>query len=272
MYKRYKKAQEHRHRSNQDRYIHVDVRRDWFVFGITTAIAVATFFVVLVYTIYAKRQAVASEGATRATSYAVTVASNTLDHTIKREAAQDIIDQNARDEAKRVADQSARLAQSSLRANIGIARRDQRAWVGVTKVSAGRVSNNAGFLVVNEVETTLEATVANTGKSPALHVRNVFRMELLPAGESLHPDYSISQKEQSDTVIQPTMFIFPTATFRAMMPAEVDSLRAGHTRLYFYGRLTYNDTFGRSHKTEFCAFVQPDLKIAASCESNNYAN
>jgi hypothetical protein len=44
-------------------YHRIEVRRDWWVFGITTVISLATFWIVALYTNYAKKQAEISEAA-----------------------------------------------------------------------------------------------------------------------------------------------------------------------------------------------------------------
>ena len=54
---------------------------------------------------------------------------------------------------------------------------------------------------------------------------------------------------------------------------NLSNIKAGTWNFYIYGSITYQDVYGRSHQTNFCAFLNPEtLSTFRSCEGYNKAN
>ena len=262
MYQRYAKTQKPESDGPEKRDLSVDVKRDWVVFLTTTLLSAATFIVVLVYTIYAKRQAVASEGATKATGEAVTVASNTLQHSREREAAQDVTDKNNRDADQRASDRSATLSQRSLQAAIDNFHRDQRAWIA-TYVMPGELQ------VGKEISATVVAS--NTGHTPA---RNAFMyVNTVPVGRGKEADFANITRVDTPGVIFPNGVMKASShpSFHVGISQETfDANKRGDVKLTVIGKVTYDDVFKHHHWVTFCYELDPgDLTTYNLCRYGN---
>jgi hypothetical protein len=53
----------------------------------------------------------------------------------------------------------------------------------------------------------------------------------------------------------------------------MDDLKAGKYTIWFYGVISYEDVFGKKHRTQFCSFYTgEDFLAAKPCNTYNYAD
>ncbi len=110
--------------------------------------------------------------------------------------------------------------------------------------------------------------ITNSGRSPALNLREITTYKVLFNGEAFVPEYTNNFKETpSVTVIQPgTVFeLYTTPTDGSLLPPMIEGLKSGRVTFRYYGKITYDDIFGVSHHTNFCMFVGTDLKNVGTC-------
>jgi hypothetical protein len=170
-------------------------------------------------------------------------------------------------------DLSAKNTQDALRASIEASRNDQRAWVGIMgNVRPGNYTDRL-FLTFGS-RTTFSIPMGNSGKSPALKVRFLSKVDSYRTDIPFHTNYEQPIVFHSVTVIQPgASTIVPTAPITVpVTQAAIDSVTGGHAILYLYGIVTYEDIFKRPHRTTFCMYLLPSLDTLASCSTYNEAN
>lgn len=163
IYQRKPDAQKDAHGPQQDAgqassYRNVEVRRDWWIFGIEVVIALATFVIVATYTYYAARQVAASENANDAARQANRESGRGLQLTLGKLSA-------SIDQAKRLADETHTANQNAVQA--------ERPWMGASwtlpEFSVGRKLSIVGSFL-------------NSGRSPA-------RIEGLHVHFDLYPQF-----------------------------------------------------------------------------------
>lgn len=132
---------------------------------------------------------------------------------------------------------------------------DQRAWLGPV-----------GFAVVLEVGKPIEVTsnFTNTGKTPALNVfvQSVTQLTMKDQG----PDFTRLDKEANDNQDASRMTVYPgggpyagigKAKWGPVTEAHIQQLKSGELRIFHFGRIHYDDIFGRSHWSTFCTLYEP---------------
>jgi hypothetical protein len=175
---------------------------------------------------------------------------------------------------------SAKQSKAALDASIQSARLDQRAWVGISQISGPSFTDAKGAQVyiregVND--RVVSATVANSGKTPALKFQSRTAMRGQPANSIFVPGYQVelgSGSGASFTVIQPGgRAVLPSGRAMAPMPkAGIDGIVNGAITIYFYGELKYEDVYGKPHATHFCMKLEPTLVDFRDCPAYNDAN
>jgi hypothetical protein len=143
---------------------------------------------------------------------------------------------------------------------------DQRAWVAPVEFPDPQI--------VPDTQVVLKAVVTNTGRTPALSVRTMTTTDTLPPGKPFKPIFE-DQPDQSKSlsVIMPNMRVVVSKTSAIeVTQAHIDILKSGGLRLFFYGKIDYDDIFGKPHTTTFCFLLKPSLKGAISCDTYNEAN
>jgi hypothetical protein len=152
--------------------------------------------------------------------------------------------------------QSARSAKDALAATVEMARNEQRAWVGPTLWQPVNIAEKSD----------LQATVGltNSGKTPALNVVVNHRYVPVRKGEELNPSHDpdripLDEAKLTHSVIQPGALQREIGVFDDLPNGAsadmVAKLKSGDVILYIYGRISYKDCFGRSHKTTFAGAV-----------------
>ena len=142
----------------------------------------------------------------------------------------------------------------------------ERPWVGATSI------NVAEDIAVGR---TLSATMSfqNSGKSPAVHVETKFRMNTVCGGFPKRPDYG-TLPPGSRSILMPGAPPVQSGESRGLIPLDqivIDALKpTTGCNLYAFGKIAYDDTFGKSHWRHVCAEWQYGTPRAlSSCGSYN---
>lgn len=159
-------------------------------------------------------------------------------------------------QAKRSAD----IAQRTLEVS-------ERPWVGVTAIT---LTDNV------EVGKVLAAkfTAQNSGRTPAIHVKTTFRLNVLcePLPSHPHPDYTVSTPA-SISMLLPNLGVESTEVKSSQpITEELMALLRSNSSCDIYGfaLVTYDDTFGRTHWRHACGFWQKGTpKVLLSCQAYN---
>jgi hypothetical protein len=158
-------------------------------------------------------------------------------------------------------------AKNSLQATIDQAQRDQRAWVGPNGNTSSqfRPNEEAKFVVV----------VTNTGKSPALHTYAEYTGKSILKGSPMDFTYPsvVDIAIHSSTVLQPGMLLYlNSAKNPTLNQTQINMLQSGEMIAYIFGKIRYEDIFGKTHHTKFCMVVDRDLKTFKTCSTYNEAD
>ncbi len=167
----------------------------------------------------------------------------------------------------KAAQDSADAAKESNRITLQMARNDQRAWIGTKSLIGEEIRPG--------VRIQFGVIVANLGKTPAKKVKTQTSWRALPRTTPFSPVYNKSTtniEQMSTSVLMPTFEGTLLAPPITLGEDQVEALRSGRAHFYVYGRITYEDVFGRSHKTTWCLFVNEKLDRMAACEIYNDAD
>jgi hypothetical protein len=155
-----------------------------------------------------------------------------------------------------------KLAERNLKATQDQLRLDQRAWIGVKRVNVSTLPA-PWFATI---------TVSNTGKTPALHMKEISVPELIPKGNN--PDFStekIKSKYEGSSVAPQTKvdIIYPFSSSKKInisiaeekrkMDEDFGKFRQGDLIYYVHGTIFYDDVFHKHHWVTFCWYF--DLTI-----------
>ena len=113
--------------------------------------------------------------------------------------------------------------------------------------------------------------VRNDGKTPAKKFRWIAGLERV-ADEEIITDRDLVQPRPEELV--PNNVLHPRAEAQCYVSAEVsltqydiDEIASGKgNRLFVFGRILYEDIFGKERFTNFCAFVEPEIIKAVQSE------
>jgi hypothetical protein len=145
---------------------------------------------------------------------------------------------------------------------------DERAWIGVSDMLLNKSK------APNPI--SVQVTVYNTGKTVARNMRTWYFLHLdkhtLPNIE----EYVERPIERKDGISSPSV-LFPNRP-RYLVPVDRisnetrDAVVRGETLLYVIGEIDYDDLFGTTHYTEFCAIFNSHVQAFTDCDSFNDAN
>jgi len=143
--------------------------------------------------------------------------------------------------------------------------RDQRAWVSVPRCVLDR-EPSAGDLF------TIRCVIVNTGKSPALKVRDTYRLSIQPSANS-EPDWKAS-KVSAPSVIPPSAqndFWFSASPDAVVPKLAADLYAAGGNKVWIRSLISYSDVFGRAHWVKTCSYhtVGAPLDNFTACDDGN---
>jgi hypothetical protein len=182
-------------------------------------------------------------------------------------------------ETNRIADSvenSLKQSKTALDATIKASELDQRAWVGVLKITPATFRDKLDNLIYlkKDSQPTFKVIITNSGKSPATKVKNYMRFKTFPAKVkfSFSPIGS-DVAEQSISVIQPQGTLhMPVQSSDIIITCTIDTIESGKCIPYLFGIITYEDIFKNPHKTIFCLYLAPSLDQFIACDKYNTAD
>jgi hypothetical protein len=203
-----------------------------------------TLIVIIWYTYYAGQQAGFAEKSSNAAMDAAKTAKDAVTLTIAQ-------------------------GQKALDASIEASKLDQRAWVGTTETTPPPLMEGDKRVYVKAgSKMTFDASVVNSGKTPALKVTTNFGIRTYSSNESI-PTYQPDTTKGGASAVQPGAHFRLVLSTRVLTQKEIGILKSGIENLYFLGLITYEDIFGRSHQTTFCYCLLPDLSTIIFCPTGN---
>jgi hypothetical protein len=171
-------------------------------------------------------------------------------------------------EAQRIAEtmeENNRQNKMALDASIEQARLDQRAWISLKGL---KFDNELKAGVLNP----FRLTFTNSGKTPAQYVRLKYTSHMHIPGKPDVVSTHLADEEYSLGPGREAEFRFHTVPPK-LNQTDVNGFESGTFILTCSGEVTYQDIFGKLHKTAFCGFYKPDLRPSfALCSSGNYAD
>jgi hypothetical protein len=156
-------------------------------------------------------------------------------------------------QAKLATNKSLDQSRKSLEATIEMSRNDQRAWVGITSISGPKA-------IKEESPFNINAIWGNFGKSPAFKVTCATGLRVQARRDTIEPVY-----EKDTNALPSSAILWPSLTMSAAPDRPLyfdkqrtDDIRSGRQIIRAYGYATYEDAFGRHHRTEFACSYTPD--------------
>lgn len=143
--------------------------------------------------------------------------------------------------------------------------RDQRAWLGVVEVTNFDFKAKPGF--------SIPFDMMNSGKTPALNVQSEVSLKSLEKEKDFIATYDDPRPlKTSSYVVQPQMHIILYT-----LPTDISEKQYGDIAnrrgiLYGYGKITYDDIFGKEHHTTFCVMYWAGLPAPIACNTYNTAD
>jgi voltage-gated potassium channel Kch len=151
---------------------------------------------------------------------------------------------------------------------------DQRAWVGPVEMVEPQIRE--GHTLVFEI------IVTNSGKTLARKVSTNVMTKSFPVGARFIPEYPVGKGRQPHEggaiVVFPGMKVsLTTPPIETLTKEAIEALRTNRIVLYIFGKITYEDVFGKSHLTTFCYFLRPEigrpqLATISACKTYNEAD
>ena len=170
------------------------------------------------------------------------------------------------------AETSAGIARDATVSAINQSQLDQRAWVGIIGTSPPKFKEGERFLyAVPGRWINLAVVVTNSGKSPAKILQSDIAINHYPVSGKFTPQFK-GRSMHSIAVIQPSMQNTMNSLPVSFNDTTWKGVLADTERLYFYGRIRYEDIFRHQHTTTFCMFLQPTLDSFAGCDTYSDAD
>ncbi len=255
--------------------------------------ALSAFLILIVtafYTYYASLQVQplknSADAALRAAMAAEDAAKAAKDNAAAATAQTSIAGRQA-DAALRAVELSQRanaLTERATRQNLESARLDERAWLSVS-YGIEEEPTSEGNVVVNNVPDPshqfaghIVATLVNSGKTPALHVRTKGVLPRFASQSSPAPNWN--EQPPFPALVKQVSVIYSGESAKQnvvlpflTIPATVTKYRAHEQHIWLWLRVDYCDVFGRAHWIQSCVFhPSPDwlnLPQFAMCPTGN---
>jgi hypothetical protein len=235
---------------------HQSLRRSWraseptakltIVFTGVIAIATALYAIFSGWTLYEIRR---GSGDTHALAEAAKAQTEKMAESLRKT---DIL-VDAATKSARAAQDGVALTRKSVEDAARSFQVGERAWLTVKEIS---IEVNVGG------ESRITARFTNTGKTPALHVRVVTRVQWGPSATE-KPDFHYSETDaEGESIVSPTGETAIEETKWAPSPADVENLKSGKMALFVFGSVYYKDIFNRPHRTDYCGKFSPEGKAA----------
>lgn len=143
---------------------------------------------------------------------------------------------------------SLELARKSLEESQRALEISQRAWLGFYSAT--------DYVPVSDVKGTVNVTIGNSGRLPATAVRVRINSQTKRRDEPpLEPDEPPGII--STSVIHPGYPQTVAVGISSLSVDQIEGVRSGFLILYVVGTVSYNDGFGKSRVTSFCAYHAP---------------
>jgi hypothetical protein len=178
---------------------------------------------------------------------AVDVASRTLDETVRSNKTQELANM------------------ASFQATVDNFHLDQRAWVGVISIEPPNLKPRSDFF--------LSLHAINSGHTPALNFQSLVVLHSLGKDEPFKAAYGPLPAgwTRSNRVVQPGEQVTINTNKYALTQEQVDWVTNGNYILYVYGKMSYDDVFGKHHHTTFCKMVISEA-LVEDCGTYNTAD
>jgi hypothetical protein len=160
---------------------------------------------------------------------------------------------------------SVKEAGDALQATVDQFHMELRAWVTPVAVQP--------FILAPNVETKFAVRIANVGKTPAKKVHTIIQGSVLSRAEKFIPTYDpMRERAPSRSLIAPNGSLDMVTNEFRRDAATTEGIRTGAVIVRFFGKVEYEDIFGKQRISTFCYLVLPDLKSSTPCETYNDAN
>jgi hypothetical protein len=159
----------------------------------------------------------------------------------------------------------AEATKESIQSTVQSFRLDQRAWVGQMDSSASEAEEGKPI--------TFRVVIGNSGKTPALNVRMAISSAHAPKAVKFIPRYSGPNTAalQGTGAMQPGAKGLLEQTTGPLV--DVSKYQRGEYLYYVFGRIDYEDVFGRPHWTTWCLYVGGEhtgnMRSPLQCNSYN---
>jgi hypothetical protein len=161
---------------------------------------------------------------------------------------------------------------SALQATIDNFHLDQRAWLGPTEMLQPGFLDGTKRVYLREGEPAqFGVGISNTGKTPARNVIQQTSYISIPSNIGFRPRYPGSRQHVG--VIHPNAKIWATTPWTGpLLKPQITDATRGAVRLYFFGTITYDDVWEKTHHTTFCFYLVNDLSGFTNCDTYNTAD
>ena len=154
------------------------------------------------------------------------------------------------------AEKNVATAQAALQATIDNNRLDQRAWVSISHVIKP-------YTLEAGIKSMLGVTLTNSGNTPAKRLTSRTISASRPSNQEFSPYYP--PKEYEAPIILPPGGKVDAVEQVEMPQNEIDDIRNGRSILYFFGKVSYDDVFGRGYCYTYCSYLDRNLINLRHC-------
>ena len=150
-------------------------------------------------------------------------------------------------------------------------RLEQRAWVSAAQIT--------GIPMIDQPFVT-KVTAINSGRTFAKHFKMVSMVQIGPAGMKPDFDKEGGQVYKSLSLLVPNAPYIATNTVTGegstpLLPnpkkVDIDRFKHGQSTVFAFGRMDYDDIFGKHHWSIFCYQLSPDI-VWNACGMHNDAD
>jgi hypothetical protein len=170
---------------------------------------------------------------------------------------------------RRIADAAQSAIQASNRqslANLQSLRNDQRAWVSAIPSTLSGASLVGGIPAAGQLF-GVRINFRNSGKTPAMTTRTCLDWGIRQAGQA--PQLHCSSVQHGVGIVPPGGTIFTDGLLFVNTPVNArETILQEKEVVWVWGWSTYDDVFGRDHRTDFCYYLLSGGGWAV-CDQNN---
>jgi hypothetical protein len=164
-------------------------------------------------------------------------------------------------------------AQNAFTAANGQAILTQRAWITV-KINAAIMLGPSPppnpFILEKPFD--IRISFRNTGRTPALNVKLVFKREgfVQKEGKFGMPNFSYKPDEYIvEGNLIPEAEVYGDTITKPLKEDDIKQVTSNQVRIFVHGRVEYDDVFGFHHWQSFCSFLLPTGAMAVCPENND---